>query len=814
MSETKISVEISADSSKLVSGLQLSSAELDKLKAHLDGIAKSYQTVTQSAQQSAVSMTTMGSAATSGGERAANALRKAGDSAHVSSGQIRETLVVMRELARGDFTRLAGSLTLLAQYSGALPALLNPVSLAVAALTAAIGGMAYAMHVAADDQVHFQNALKGTNNWAGLTESQIHNLAETLGRETHEGAGKARDELLLLARDGTFTGKAFEMVAKTALDMAHAFGGDASTYTKQLDGLQSKTVETTYKLQQHYHMLTAAQFEHVIALVKQADATGDFQKRQEAIQLVLGKLDGQFKDQAENLGYLEKAWRGLTQAIGDAIEAMMNWGRAPSTAEKLKSEQEKLNTLQAQAASHSFRTASAAQSQLAAQQAIVNALQKQLNLEQQNAAAKSKQLQADSPKIDKDFQAYKDSRKPKADKSRFSEWSAALAAELDDKKNYFANALIVEQQFWQSKLSQVKKDSTEEFEIQRRLHSVRAQIARQAFSDEMSELKAQQSARVSALAVKPGEIAANFNEQKSKYAELAAENIISKKKEMDALVALTRQERDAQIQALADIHAAMQAGYNDQIALAKKVGADFTKIESLKKDDQAKYLAQRELLERQYATKISQQQDKAAIEATRPFREALNGVSQSWQTALNQLLLGQQRFGNTLKAMWNGLAEQIVGGFTKRLFMIGEAQILSLAKVKTSQDAAAASSIFKDARVAAAGAYAATAPIPFVGPVLAPAAAAAAFAGTMAFAAKGYDIGNENPVTQLHKREMVLPEGLADRVRNMTDNGGSGDVHLHVHATDSQSVARLFKDNGKALAATLRTMQRNGLLTV
>lgn len=105
------------------------------------------------------------------------------------------------------------------------------------------------------------------------------------------------------------------------------------------------------------------------------------------------------------------------------------------------------------------------------------------------------------------------------------------------------------------------------------------------------------------------------------------------------------------------------------------------------------------------------------------------------------------------------------------------------AEGKAVDAAAGSATVFADANKAAAGAYAAVAGIPYVGPFLAPVAAAAAFVGVMAFdvfsASGGMDVGaGVNPITQLHEKEMVLPAGLSDRVRNMTEPGGGGDVHL------------------------------------
>jgi hypothetical protein len=119
---------------------------------------------------------------------------------------------------------------------------------------------------------------------------------------------------------------------------------------------------------------------------------------------------------------------------------------------------------------------------------------------------------------------------------------------------------------------------------------------------------------------------------------------------------------------------------------------------------------------------------------------------------------------------------------------------------------------------AAASVYASIASIPYVGPFLAPVMAVAAtgmvlgFAGHIASARGGYDIpAGVNPVTQLHEREMVLPQKQADAVRQMADNGGSagGETHLHVHATDADSVRRLFLNNKGAVADAVRSALRD-----
>ena len=63
--------------------------------------------------------------------------------------------------------------------------------------------------------------------------------------------------------------------------------------------------------------------------------------------------------------------------------------------------------------------------------------------------------------------------------------------------------------------------------------------------------------------------------------------------------------------------------------------------------------------------------------------------------------------------------------------------------------------------------------------------------------------------TKIHKGEMIVPEQFASRVRDGGGLGDGGDVHLHVHAVDSDSVKRLFRDNAAALSEVLRRQVRN-----
>ena len=136
--------------------------------------------------------------------------------------------------------------------------------------------------------------------------------------------------------------------------------------------------------------------------------------------------------------------------------------------------------------------------------------------------------------------------------------------------------------------------------------------------------------------------------------------------------------------------------------------------------------------------------------------------------------------------------------------------------------------IMMSAWEAMAGAFKAMVAIPYVGPILAVGAGAAAFglvaglAGKIKSARGGYDIpSGVNPMTQLHEEEMVLPKQHANTIRalgkSMANAGfadpasasGGDSYHFNLGFVDTKGADRWLKKNGKAVANSLKGYNRN-----
>lgn len=161
-----------------------------------------------------------------------------------------------------------------------------------------------------------------------------------------------------------------------------------------------------------------------------------------------------------------------------------------------------------------------------------------------------------------------------------------------------------------------------------------------------------------------------------------------------------------------------------------------------------------------------------------------------FRTAFNGWIEGTEKVGQAFRKLGQSILTSMVAGIEKAF----EVWLATELTKKTMGAATAKVSVLHQAYTAAASAYASTAAIPVVGPFLAPAIAAGAFAAVAAFgsgissAAGGFDIpAGVNPMTQLHAREMVLPATLADGLRGLIAGGGGRGGDVHIHAMDAAS---------------------------
>ncbi len=248
----------------------------------------------------------------------------------------------------------------------------------------------------------------------------------------------------------------------------------------------------------------------------------------------------------------------------------------------------------------------------------------------------------------------------------------------------------------------------------------------------------------------------------------------------------------------------------------------------------------------QIAQKEAQDQIKAAEDAAKEWKSYGDTVAGVMNSQVNGLLKGTVTFGQAVKNMTASAVEDVIkycvkwaaehaatiamniaglGVQTGATVAATAAQTGAIATGAAAQHAINATTVAGDAERAAAGAYAALAGVPIIGPIIAPAAAAVAFAGVEAFGS--FDSGAwslpQDMLIGAHQGEMIIPQrgGLADEFRGLASNmrsgaGGGASIsanvapQFHFHSMDSSTIANTLRANGGTIAKAVNQAVRDG----
>ncbi len=223
------------------------------------------------------------------------------------------------------------------------------------------------------------------------------------------------------------------------------------------------------------------------------------------------------------------------------------------------------------------------------------------------------------------------------------------------------------------------------------------------------------------------------------------------------------------------------------------------------------------------AKKVTDANNAAAAASSAAWQKAFQPITTALDASVNGVLQGTQTMQQAEMKAAQSIALAFIDAEAKKLeaFTVSELQILArsvmtetgmtaatvagetarltakttaAATGKAADVALGTAQVSSSAMKAAAGAYSAVAGVPYVGPVLAPVAAATAYAGVMAYdvlsASGGLEIGpGVNPLVQLHENETVLPAHIAKPLTSMlqdnslTNNTGDTSVTNHFNLT-------------------------------
>lgn len=212
--------------------------------------------------------------------------------------------------------------------------LVNPFTVA----GAAAAGLGIAYYKGSQEADEFRKALVLSGNAAGSNVGAMADLARQIST-TVGTTGAAADALAQVANSGKIAGDSFGVVTAAALQMKDATGRAVEETIADFVKIGKDPVAAARELNDQYNFLTASTYAQIQALKDQGDTVGAAKLLTDTYAQT---IDTRSKEIVENLGWIEKAWRGVWGATKSAGDAAVNFGRTQGIAGQLSDAQKEL----------------------------------------------------------------------------------------------------------------------------------------------------------------------------------------------------------------------------------------------------------------------------------------------------------------------------------------------------------------------------------------------------------------------------------------------------------------------------------------
>lgn len=227
----------------------------------------------------------------------------------------------------------------------ALSASTGPVGLGMAALvagtlaaTAAVGVLVYGYYQGSMEADAYNKSLILTGHYAGTSAGQLADLARQVSA-TNGTIGDAAATLAKLAGSGVIASSSFKEIADAAAAMEDATGRSVDATIAEFVKIAKDPVAAAKELNDQYHVLTASVYSQIVALKEQGDTTAATDLLTKTYAETVQDRSRQITD---NLGTIERAWKGIKDAAAGALDATLNIGRALTMEQQAQEIRERL----------------------------------------------------------------------------------------------------------------------------------------------------------------------------------------------------------------------------------------------------------------------------------------------------------------------------------------------------------------------------------------------------------------------------------------------------------------------------------------
>ena len=205
---------------------------------------------------------------------------------------------------------------------------MNPITLGVIGVTAAIAALAYNVDKGSQEQNEFNNALKATGDQAGLTEGALYTMGDSVAGSVHKSAEEVRGLELALVRTGKASGDNIGKMVGDAELLATAMGEKPAQALKTIESLTGDVSKKSAELNEQLHFLTEAQWLNIRALEEAGH-------QDEALSAALDALNSHLKSTTAEVGWLDGAFKSLKDRTDSFVESIRSLGRDQTAEEKL-----------------------------------------------------------------------------------------------------------------------------------------------------------------------------------------------------------------------------------------------------------------------------------------------------------------------------------------------------------------------------------------------------------------------------------------------------------------------------------------------
>lgn len=326
------------------------------------------------------------------------------------------------ELARGDFKGAAMQVGELALGNQALMGSMLGVGGVVGGLVLGLGALAYAAMQGAEEERRLNDTLILTGNYAGLVAGQLDQMASSVARNVNGSVRDATGLLAGLTATGKFTVTSLQEVAEAAQLVERFTGQSSAAVIRQFEGMGESATKWAAKANESYHFLSIETFRYI----KQLEEQG---RNQEAALVTSRALSQHLGgDMTNNLGTLQRAWKGVSDWAKDAWQSMMNVGKTETTQEKIDAITAQLNALATRKTTGRVTGDQRAQ-MIAEMESQRSILESDLRQEERLASRRSEAAQRNQLLIDKEMEKAKKPRGGKSDAEKEAEAQRRLIAE-------------------------------------------------------------------------------------------------------------------------------------------------------------------------------------------------------------------------------------------------------------------------------------------------------------------------------------------------------------------------------------------------